>query len=265
MGTNRRPPGRKSKDVTPAVTEDHLDDADTGAEETEATTLAPPRQKKRKAWPSGTSSPPAAKKGSSFAQSSPIETPRSSALQNPRFHPSSDDDDKVVAPQTPLQIKSMASSNPDGIKSAMPITPSQKTRTVTKSPRTPRTPKKIRRVTRLPVFQLVTKLDDQHGAQYLMDAKDEEDYQNRAMFYHVRLLVMLRGLNGAKFKILYSTSLPMFYARLDKNEKRKLKELFDDAYNEIKSRFITRVTELAEIWIQLPVGENYSTKLNKSR
>lgn len=62
-----------------------------------------------------------------------------------------------------------------------------------------------------------------------MDAKDEADYQQRAIFYHARLLLMLRGLNSAELEVIYSTSLPMFFARLDKNEKRKLKESFDDA------------------------------------
>lgn len=80
-----------------------------------------------------------------------------------------------------------------------------------------------------------------------MDAKDKEDYQNRAMFYYARLLVMLRGLNGGELEVLYSNSLPMFYACLDKNEKKKLKKSFDDTYNEIESQFITKVTELAKI------------------
>lgn len=210
-------------------------------------TFVPPHQKKCKARPLGTSSPSTAKKGSSFAPSSPLETTRLLALRNPRFHFSSNDDDKIVAPQTPLQIKLIASSNPNGIKSAMLITPSQKTRAVTKSLHTPRTPKKIRRVTRPPVSQLVTKLDNQLGAQCLMDAKDKEDYQNRAMFYYAHLLVMLRVLNGGELEVLYSNSLSMFYACLNKNEKKKLKKLFDDTYNEIESQFITRVTELAKI------------------
>lgn len=144
MGTNCRPPGRKSKDAMPVVTQDPLDNANMGAEETKATILVPPCQKKRKARPSGTSSPPAAKKGSSFAQSSPLKTTWLLTLRNPRFHPSSNDDNKVVAPQTLLQIKSMASSNLDGIKSAMLIIPSQKICAVTKSPHTSCTPKKIR-------------------------------------------------------------------------------------------------------------------------
>lgn len=111
----------------------------------------------------------------------------------------------------------------------------------------------------------MTKLDDQVGAQSLIDAKDEADYQNRAQYYHARLLLMIRGLNSAELESLYSTSLPTFYARLDKNEKRKLKESFEDAYNDIESRFIHRVTELAELWIQSPAGESYSAKLSVSR
>lgn len=99
--------------------------------------------------------------------------------------------------------------------------------------------------------QLADKLNDQAGAQCLMDAKNKADYQNRVKFYYARLLLMLRGLNTGKLEVLYYTSLPMFYACLDKIKKRKLRKSFDNAYNNIEALFIMKVKGLADDWVQL--------------
>lgn len=80
-----------------------------------------------------------------------------------------------------------------------------------------------------------------------MDAKDKEDYQNHTMFCHARLLVMLCGFNNAELEVFYSNSSLIFYAQLNKNKKKKLKKLLDNAYNEIESWFIIRIIKLAEI------------------
>lgn len=70
-----------------------------------------------------------------------------------------------------------------------------------------------------------------------MLGKDEADYKERAIYYHTRLLVILRGLNSAELESLYSTSLPMFFARLDKTKKRKLKRIFEETYNGHEAHF----------------------------
>lgn len=198
-------------------------------------TSVSPQQKKRKARLLDTSLPFAAKKSSSFAQSSLLETTWLLALQNSRFHSLNHDNYKVIVLKTPLQIKTMPSFNLNDIKSAMLITLGKRTCAMTKSPCTFCILKKICQITCLLVSQLVTKLDNQLGAECLIDAKDKEDYQNCTIFYHARLLFMLCNLNGAKLKFFYSTLLLIFYARLDKNKKKKLKKLFDNVYNKIES------------------------------
>lgn len=49
------------------------------------------------------------------------------------------------------------------------------------------------------------------------------------------MLLMIWELNNAELESLYSILLPTFYVRFDKNQKKKLKESFKDAYNDIKS------------------------------
>lgn len=61
-----------------------------------------------------------------------------------------------------------------------------------------------------------------------MQAKDKADYKKRIIYYHAWLLMILRALNSNELEMLYSNSLLMFFARLDKNEKRKLKGAFDN-------------------------------------
>lgn len=82
-----------------------------------------------------------------------------------------------------------------------------------------------------------------------MQAKDKDNYKERATYYHARLLFILRGLNSAELKAIYSTALPMFFTRLDKSKKRKLRGVFEEACNDFKARFIQTITKLADKWI----------------
>lgn len=94
------------------------------------------------------------------------------------------------------------------------------------TPHTPKTP--VYRVLCPVVTQLISKPDNQTGAVCLMQAKDKADYKKRIIYHHAWLLMILRALNSNELEMLYSNSLLMFFARLDKNEKRKLKGAFDN-------------------------------------
>lgn len=61
-----------------------------------------------------------------------------------------------------------------------------------------------------------------------MKAKDKVDYKKRTIYYYAWLFMILYALNSNEFETFYSNSLPMFFARFDKNKKIKLKGAFDN-------------------------------------
>ncbi|MCJ1348903.1 hypothetical protein MMC31_007136 [Peltigera leucophlebia] len=253
MALNRRNPWNKAKDTMPVI--DNLGALTNTIEATTTDVMA----KKRITRASDNVSLLPSKKNAFLVLTSPMETTCRPDFRSSKLS-ASNDEVKTPPPRILVRIKAKPDNHPGVAESVTPIAPASKVFSA-KTPCTPRTPKTICKVVCLLVSQLVTKLDDQIGAQCFMDAKDKVNYQQRANFYHACLLLMLQGLNGAELEVIYSTSLPMFFARLDKNEKRRLKKSFDNSYNDLEVRFITKITELADIWIALPASNAYSTRL----
>lgn len=71
-----------------------------------------------------------------------------------------------------------------------------------------------------PLNELVDILADVEGATLLQGARDHADYEDRALACHYRLSLILRDFNRAELEVLFSTSLPSFYGKLDKDGKR---------------------------------------------
>lgn len=100
-------------------------------------------------------------------------------------------------------------------------------------------------------------LGDIKGADFLQSSKDIAEYAERALAYHYRLSLLLRGFNHAELDKLFTTSHPFFYGSLDLDGKVDVREAFDSAYHKVESILIERLTEEAERWLRTPAGSAY--------
>ncbi len=103
-----------------------------------------------------------------------------------------------------------------------------------KIPGTPSTKQFVAEIRRLSLTNLVTKLADVPGATFLQEARNHVEYEDRALAYHYRLSIILRRFNQAALELLFSTSLPSFYGKLDKEGKRGLKGVFESVYHQVE-------------------------------
>ena len=107
---------------------------------------------------------------------------------------------------------------------------------------------------------LIDKLADIEAATLLQDARDQADYEDRALAYHYYLSLILRGFNQAKLEVLSLTSLPFLYEKFNKKGKKALKDLFELAYHQVEQEIITRIVAEIEICLKTFTGNKYYDK-----
>lgn len=67
---------------------------------------------------------------------------------------------------------------------------------------------------------IIDKLADILGATFLQEARDYIKYKDRAFIYHYHLFIIFKEFNQAELELLFLTSLPLCYNKLDKKEKK---------------------------------------------
>ncbi len=125
---------------------------------------------------------------------------------------------------------------------------------------TPSTKEAVAEAKRPAVNDLVADLTDVVGSIFLQSARDQAEYKDRAFAYHYRLSLILRGFNQAELDVLFSTSLPSFYDRCDKDGKKALRDAFESAYHHIERKLIENIIAEANLWLKTPTGNNYHDK-----
>lgn len=83
------------------------------------------------------------------------------------------------------------------------------------------------------------------------------DYKDRVLAYHYRFSLILCDFNQAELDILFSTSLPFFYNRCNKDGKKALKDAFESTYHQVKYELIVNITTKANLWLETPTSNNY--------
>ncbi len=134
-----------------------------------------------------------------------------------------------------------------------------------KIPRTSSTKQAVTEAERLSLTNLVDKLADIPGATFLQGARDHVEYKDRALAYHYCLSIIFREFNQVELELLLLISLPLFYGKLDKEEKRGLKGVFESAYHQIEQELINLIVMEAEVWLKTPVGDGYHDKYHFTR
>ncbi len=69
----------------------------------------------------------------------------------------------------------------------------------------------------------------------------------------------------AELDVLFSTSLPSFYGRCDKDGKKALRDSFESAYHHVERELIESITAEANLWLETPAGNNYHDKYHLAR
>ncbi len=134
-----------------------------------------------------------------------------------------------------------------------------------KIPSTPSIKEAVAEAKRLAVNDLVDDLADIVGSIFLQSARDQAKYEDCALAYHYCLSLILRGFNQAELDVLFSTSLPSFYGRCDKDGKKALRNAFESAYHHVERELIENITAEANLWLETPIGNNYHDKYYLAR
>lgn len=108
---------------------------------------------------------------------------------------------------------------------------------------------------------LLAAIGDTVGSAFLINALDENDYGRRASFYHVRLALLIRGLNNNELTRFFRTATPGFYSRLDKQEQDALRSRFNKAYDQVEYYIMQMATKLAHSWLESDAGKAYKIAL----
>lgn len=97
------------------------------------------------------------------------------------------------------------------------------------------------------VNNLVDDLADVVDSTFFQGARDQADYEDRALAYHYRLSLILCSFNQAELDVLFSTSLPSFYGKCDKDGKKALRDAFESAYHQVERKLIANIIAKANL------------------
>lgn len=67
------------------------------------------------------------------------------------------------------------------------------------------------------------------------------NYENYILAYYYYLFLIFRDFNLAKLEVFFSTKLPSFYRKLDKERKISLKYIFKFIYYQVKQKMIMQI------------------------
>lgn len=164
----------------------------------------------------------------------------------------------MPAQPPPVIIKSTSVSQNSPRDNGTTTTPTKEKKSrKAKIPGTPSTKKAFAEVKRPNINDLVDDLADVVGSTFLQGARDQAKYKNCALAYHYCLSFILCGFNQAELDILFSTSLPSFYGRCDKDGKKALRDAFESAYHQVERELIANITAEANLWLETLAGNNY--------
>ncbi len=156
-------------------------------------------------------------------------------------------------------------SSPEAIWGATTTPTKEKKSRKPKIPGIPSTKEAVAEAKRLTVNDLVDDIADVVGSMFLQSARDQAEYEDCALAYYYCLSLILRGFNQAELDVLFSTSLPSFYGRCNKDGKKALKDAFESAYHHVECELIENITAEANLWLETPAGNNYHDKYHLAR
>ena len=168
-------------------------------------------------------------------------------------------------PSPVIIMSTFVSQNSPGDNDAITTPTKEKKSRKAKILGTPSTKKAFAEAKRPNVNNLVDDLADVVGSTFFQGAKDQADYKDCALVYHYYLSFILRGFNQAELDVLFSTSLPFFYGRCDKDGKKALRDAFKSAYHQVERELIANITVKANLWLETPAGNNYHNRYHLAR
>ena len=135
--------------------------------------------------------------------------------------------------QPPLIIikSTSVSQNSPGDNGATTTPTKEKKSRKAKIPSIPSTKEAFAEAKRPNINDLINVLADVLGSTFLQGAKDQAEYKDRALAYHYGLFLIFRGFNQAELDVLFSTSLPSFYGKCNKDGKKALRDAFESMYH----------------------------------
>lgn len=98
------------------------------------------------------------------------------------------------------------------------------------------------------------------GSTFFQAAKDQVDYEDRALVYYYCLSLIFRDFNQAELDFLFSISLSYFYGKGTKDGKKTWRDVFESAYNQVKRELIINIIVEVNLWLDTLVGNNYYDK-----
>lgn len=167
----------------------------------------------------------------------------------------------MPAQPPPVIIKSTSvSQNSPGDNSATTTPTNEKKSQKAKIPGTPSIKEAFAKVKRSNINDLIDDLTNVMGSTFLQGTRDQPEYKDHASAYHYCLSLILCSFNRAELNFLFSTSLPFFYGRYNKDDKKPLRDIFESAYHQVERKLIANITTQANLWLKTFAGNNYHNR-----
>lgn len=98
------------------------------------------------------------------------------------------------------------------------------------------------------------------GSTCFQSARDQANYEDHTFAYHYRFFLIFYGFNQAKLDISFFISLPLFYDKYNRDDKKALRDASKSVNYHVKHELITNITAKANLWLKTFVRNNYHDK-----